>query len=87
MSSSYGTSPNSVSLSKQLIEKEKEIIAKELKYNNALSQLNDRDLKLNYIDRQLIKLQELLSAYKVQSKALKERIVDLKKENQIEENG
>ena len=73
-SSQHSQHSVNVELRESLIEKERLLIEKEEKYNNALSELNDRDLKLNYIDRQLIKIQKLLNGYKDQTRYLKKQL-------------
>ena len=42
-----------------------------------LSTLNERDLKLNYVDNQLYKLQSLLNKYKMDTKHLRVQLYDL----------
>eukprot|EP01083_Nonionella_stella_P020309 56314_1 len=72
--------PNDTSLaalSASLIGKEKLLIEKEEKYVVALQKLNERDLKLNYVDEQLYKLQSLLNKYKVHTKNLQEKLFNL----------
>ena len=48
-----------------------------LRYVEVLSTLNERDLKLNYVDNQLYKLQSLLNKYKMDTKHLRIQLYEL----------